>query len=449
MKKRDTMQASGSVQAAVNKTGLTRREFVKAASSTGLALAAGTSLSLFGGQAPAFAQSRELHILEWSSFVKPADVETDRQAEEFGKQEGIKVRVEHINANDLNARATAAVESGAGPDIIRLLSNGPHLYAKGLIDHGDLIQEVGGEDIYQTLRDAVYVDGVYRGVPYHSGGGAYVYRRDIFDEVKMGPPQTWDQFMEVGTKVKDLGYPIGQSLGHSFGDPPGFCYTFLWSFGGSLVDENGKVSVNSQATRDSIKYLKEFWKAACDEGGLAWDDTSNNRAFLGETISCTLNGASIYFVAKNNWDEKQNPFVWKLHHFLSPAGPAGRFHTFGGQNSCIMTYSKVQSAAKNYIRFIHKDENFEKFFVINNGYIKGVVPKWEKHEMWSWDPALTPYRELANYGKHIGYPGPYDRRASEVFAKYIVVDLYARAVKGESDDSVIKWAEDELKNIYS
>jgi multiple sugar transport system substrate-binding protein len=39
-------------------------------------------------------------------------------------------------------------------------------------------------------------------------------------------------------------------------------------------------------------------------------------------------------------------------------------------------------------------------------------------------------------------------RASEVFAKYIVVDLYARAVKGESEDSVIKWAESELKNIY-
>lgn len=85
--------------------GMSRRDFIKTTS--GLAVAAGTGLGLFG-QAPAFAQDRELHILEWSSFVKPADVETDRQAEEFGKQEGIKVRVEHINANDLNARATAA-----------------------------------------------------------------------------------------------------------------------------------------------------------------------------------------------------------------------------------------------------------------------------------------------------------------------------------------------------
>lgn len=62
--------------------GMSRRDFIKTTS--GLAVAAGTGLGLFG-QAPAIAQDRELHVLEWSSFVKPADVETDRQAAEFGK----------------------------------------------------------------------------------------------------------------------------------------------------------------------------------------------------------------------------------------------------------------------------------------------------------------------------------------------------------------------------
>lgn len=433
---------------AVRQDSMTRRDFVKAAGGTGLAVAAGTGLSLFAGQAPAVAQSRTLHILEWSSFIKEADVETDRQAAEFGKLEGVKVKVEHINANDLNARATAAVESGVGPDIIRLLNNQPHLYANGLIDHGDLIQEVGGEDIWSFLREAVYVDGVYRGVPYMTGGGAFVYRRDIFDEAGVAPPQTWDDMMQIGTQLKDLGYPIGQSLGHSFGDPPGFCYPLLWSFGGSMVDENAKVAINSQATRNAITFMQEFWAKGCDEGGLAWDDSSNNRAFLAETISATLNGASIYFVAKRNWTQRQNPFVKQLNHFLIPAGPAGQYHTFGGFSSCITQHSKVQTAAKNYIRFSLKDENFEKFFVINNGYIKGIVPKWQKHRMWDLDPALTPYRDMAQYGRHFGWPGPYDRRSSEVLAKYIIVDLFARATRGESADSVIKWAEGELKNVY-
>jgi hypothetical protein len=37
-----------------------------------------------------------------------------------------------------------------------------------------------------------------------------------------------------------------------------------------------------------------LWKESCDEGGLAWDDTSNNRAFLSGSISATNNSASIY-----------------------------------------------------------------------------------------------------------------------------------------------------------
>ena len=48
--------------------------------------------------------------------------------------------------------------------------------------------------------------------------------------------------------------------------------------------------------------MVDFWKDAHDEGGLAWDDTSNNRAFLAGTISATLNGASIYLLAKGKPD---------------------------------------------------------------------------------------------------------------------------------------------------
>ena len=42
-----------------------------------------------------------------------------------------------------------------------------------------------------------------------------------------------------------------------------------------------------------------------DEGGLAWDDTSNNRAFLSGSIGATNNGASIYLEAKKKPDTSQ------------------------------------------------------------------------------------------------------------------------------------------------
>src|SRR5215471_15012824 len=83
--------------------GITRRAFLTAS----MALAATAGVEFVGGRAPAFAQTRTLHVLEWSSFVPAADVIRDQQPAEFGKQAGVKVTIEHINANDLLARATA------------------------------------------------------------------------------------------------------------------------------------------------------------------------------------------------------------------------------------------------------------------------------------------------------------------------------------------------------
>lgn len=427
---------------------LSRRGFVKGA---GLAAAgaAGTGLGLFGGKAPAFAQSRELHVLEWSSFVKEADKEVDRQAAEFGKMEGIRVKVEHINNNDLNARATAAVESGAGPDVVQLYNNQPLLYAAGLLGVNDLVEEAGGTRIYPFFRESVELNGTYVGIPYFATGAAWVYRTDIFGKLDVKPPETWDEFMETGRKIKQAGYPVGQALGHSFGDPPGFCYSLLWAFGGKLIDEQAHVALDSHETRAALAYAKDFWKAACDDGGMGWDDGSNNRAFFAETIGTTRNGASIYFVAKRNWKQHQDPLVKSMRHFLDPKGPAGRHHSMTSYARCIFKASPVQSAAKNYIRFCIAKENFDKLMRVNDGYINGPTPEWEEHPLWTQDPALTPFAHAPATAVTYGWPGPNDRRASEAVAKYILVDMFARAVRGDSTDSAVAWATHELKQIYS
>ena len=108
-------QEAGRQRAELAPGRMRRRDFLSYSGKAGAALAAVAGTNWLAGQAPVFAQERRLHVLEWSSFVAPADVERDRQAEEFGKQAGVKVTIEHINANDLPARATAAIEGGTGP----------------------------------------------------------------------------------------------------------------------------------------------------------------------------------------------------------------------------------------------------------------------------------------------------------------------------------------------
>ena len=107
-----------------------RRKFLKA---TGAGIAAtGLAGILAAHRAPVFAQANTVHILRWNDFVPAADkVLREVYVPEVQKALGIKLNVETVNANDIPARATAAIQSGSGPDIIMLLNNYPHLYAAG------------------------------------------------------------------------------------------------------------------------------------------------------------------------------------------------------------------------------------------------------------------------------------------------------------------------------
>lgn len=426
------------------KSAMTRRKFVETTAVAGGALVAAPFL---GGKAPAYAQARKVHYLQWTSFIPAADEEIDRQAAEFTKATGIDMTVEKINQNDMAARITAAIESGSGADVIQMNANQPHLFANGLADHNALVEELLGDQVYEWARGAATVDGVARSVPLFNIGNAIAYRTDFFEEFGLAVPNTWEEYLEVGRVLKNNNVPVGQTLGHTFGDAPTFAYPLLWSFGGQEVDESGKVIIDSEGTHEALAFMREFWEAACDPGGMAWDDTSNNRAFLGGTIGATLNGASIYFVPRN--DEAQYPgLADNIAHFLNPEGPAGRYHFVGPRALSIMEYSQNKEAAAEYIRWSSQEDNFSEFMTVNQGYIQGVTPKWEDHPVWQSDPAIAIYATNPRYGRTAGYAGPWNRQSGEAQEKYIIVDMFARAARGEDPKEVAAWAQGELENVY-
>src|SRR5256712_8951936 len=332
-----------------------RRTFLKAAGVAGIVAA---------GRAPAFAQGTKLHIVRWVDFIPEAAVDLKRQRPEASKAPGAEVQPEFINANALQPRITAAIQSGSGADIIQMLWNWPQLYANGLVDVSDVADPIGKAQggFYDVFESAARVGGKWLAVPHAVIGNAVAYRRSWFNEIGAKEfPKTWEEYREVGKKLKAKGKPIGQALGHSFGDPPTFAYPFLWDFGGAEVDAAGKkVVINSKGTLESVKFLQAFWKDACDEGGLAWDDTNNNRAFHAGEISATLNGASIYIVAKRQKDkikdDKGEPLVQDIEHAaLMPAGPAGQFALYGGPQHSIMKDSKNVKLAKDFLKRLHQE----------------------------------------------------------------------------------------------
>ena len=434
-----------------------RRTFIKTAGAAA-GVAGGIEGILTARRAPAFAQGTKLHIVRWVDFIPEADVELKRQAPEAGKALGAEVIFEFINANDLQPRITAAIQSGSGADIIQMLWNWPHLYANALIDVSDVADPIGKAQggFYEVFDASAKVAGKWLSVPHGVGGNAVAYRRSWHAEIGVTEfPKTLDAWREVGKKLKAKGKPVGQALGHSFGDPPTFSYPLLWSFGGAEVDKTGKkVILNSKETVESVKFMQAFWKDSCDEGGLAWDDTNNNRAFHAGEISSTLNGASIYIVAKRQKDklkdDKGEPLYLDIEHAAPlPAGPAGQAALYLPFQHSVMKYSKNQKLAKDFLRWLHQKENYEKWFQVNEGYSVGSTKVWEEHAMWSKiDKPLQVFRRAVRQARMLGAQGPATAKATESYTKYIIVDMYAKAVQGMKAEDAVKWAEGELKKIY-
>jgi len=378
-----------------------RRTFLKATGVAGI---------LAAGRAPVFAQGTKLHIVRWVDFIPEADVELRRQAPEASKALGAEVTFEFINANDLQPRITAAIQSGSGADIIQMLWNWPQLYANALVDVSDVAEPIGKAQggYYDVFNASAKVGGKWLAVPHGCGGNAVAYRRSWFNEIGIKEfPKTWEEYREVGKKLKAKGKPIGQAL-----------------------------------------------KDACDEGGLAWDDTNNNRAFHAGEISATLNGASIYIVAKRQKDkikdDKGEPLYQDIEHAaLMPHGPAGQFALYLPFQHSIMKYSKNQKLAKDFLKWLHQDANYGKWFEVNEGYSVGAAKKWEDHPMWGKvDKPLQVFRQAARLTRAFGHPGPASAKATEAYTKYVIVDMYAKAVQGTKAEDAVKWAESELKKIY-
>jgi multiple sugar transport system substrate-binding protein len=428
---------------------LNRRAFLRLTGVAAGAVMLGGVRPAHAGQAPAQLRGTRLTFLQWVNFVPAHDALLKKQIAAFEKESGAKVSLETINMNDIQARTTVAVESKAGPDIIQLIHNWPHLYEAGLEPVDDLAEELGqkGEGYYELPKAHSFVNGRWRAVPYAVVSPASTYRTDWFKEVGYDKfPDTWQEYREAGKKLKAKGHPIGQAFGHSLGDPPIFCYALLWAFGGREVEANGKtVALDSKETLEAVEFGVGFWKDACDEGGLAWDDSSNNRAFLAEQISATFNGASIWVEAKKNFAQLVNV----TNHAYFPAGPQGRDHPHATFENAIMSYSPNKEAAKELIRYLMEYKNFAEWLRAGQGYSTAPTKNFAQDKMWSeMDPQVEPFKDIVKYGRHFGWPGPASRKAAQAWSKYIIVDMFAKAIQGTPPQEAIKWASSELKQIY-
>ncbi len=418
-----------------------RREFL-----TG-SLAAATGASLLPRHAAAAPKS--MTVVRESSFIKPFDDYFAKTlAAEYEKATGIKIVYEATSVGGMLTRLTTIAETKSGPEIVGTNLNWPWLFDQSFVDVSDIAAEIGKKlgPWHDNVLDAVVVNKKWKALPWGNIGQLEVYRTDWFKEAGVTKfPDNWEDLLSAGRLLKKAGHPFGFELGHGFGDNHGWLYPLFWSYGAREVDRDGKtVLIDSDETAKAVDFCRRFYKETMFEDVLGWTDVNNNKAFFGEQISCTNNASSILVVSKRDFPE----IAKVTDHAMNPQGPKGRFHLLNPVSHAVLTHAPDQAAAKAFLRWLYDDKQLSRWLTSGDAYYAPFLNSYDNHPMWGPEPRYLPYKDSLKTSRLHGWPGPPSHAMSESVAKYVLVDMFAKACRGDSTKDVIATASAQLKQIY-
>ncbi|MGA2042749.1 MAG: extracellular solute-binding protein [Roseiarcus sp.] len=410
-----------------------------------------TATSLIGALTPAIAnaQAKTLSVLHENSFITTFDAYFQKTlAPAYQKATGIKVNYELASVGSLQTRVTTIAETGSGPEITANMFNWPFLYDERYVDLSEIAESVGAASggWYSGAREACVVDGKWKALPLGNVGQVMVWRTDWFAEAGFKDfPQTWDELLAAGTRLKANGHPIGFEMGHGFGDNHGWLYPLLWSYGGREVEADGRtIVIDSDETARAVDFVRRFYQAAMFEDVLSWTDPSNNKSYLSEQISCTNNAESILWSAKRDFPD----IAAVTDHAQNPAGAKGRFHILNPWSHSLFTHAADKEAARAFLRWLMEDKQLAGWLAAGESYYAPFLHGYDDSPMWEAEPRNRPYRDSIATSHLPGWPAPVSRAQSAVIAKYVVIDMFAKACAGASTRDVIKSAETQIKQIY-
>ena len=421
----------------------TRREFLSTA------LAGGAAAALAPWRANAAPKS--MTVVHESSFIKGFDdffVKT--LAPEYEKHTGIKVGYEPVSVGSMLTRLTTIVETKSGPEIVATGLNWPHLFDQSLLDVSDIATEIGKKlgPWHDNIFDAVVVNKKWKALPWGNIGQLEVYRTDWFKEVGVTKfPDTWEDLLTAGRMLKKKGHPFGFELGHGFGDNHGWMYPLLWSYGGREVDKDGKtVLIDSRETAKAVDFCRQVLPGDDDRGRAGLDRREQQQGVLRRAdLLHQQRDRRSSIVGKRDFPE----IAKVTDHGLNPQGPKGRFHLYNPQSHAIACARLGPGRGQGVPALALRRQAALALARGRRGVLRAVPARLRQPPDVERGPALHAVQGIAQdlASARVARPGraPRCRRA---MAKYVLVDMFAKACRGDATKDVIATAAAQLKQIY-
>ena len=383
----------------------------------------------------------EVSILQWSHFVPRYDEWFDAWAAEWGESHGVGISVDHVGVAELPPALAAAIEAGEGHTIFEMLFP-PAAFIEGLHPLNDIneaAEATHGERIGNCLATSYLpVNDTFYGYTHGYIPDPGDYQISLWADVGMPDgPSTWDDLYEGGKAIlEEHGVPVGLGMSTEL-DSQMASRAVIWSYGGSVQDENENVVFNSPETVEAVKFLARLQNDTMTSEIFGWNAGSNNQGLIAGELSYILNSISAYRSLQKIDEEaaKDIGFVPAL------AGPAGAFassHVW--QIYVIPNYVEGAEleAAKDFIldhTATYQDAVYQSE-LYNFPCYPSTVPEladWLQDDPFGSDPAdkLSVLSGVNDWSVYIGYPGTANPAVMQFFGEYGVVNAVASVALGE------------------
>lgn len=407
----------------------------------------------------AFPEGTAISLLQWQHFVPRYDEWFDAWAQAWGEANNVTVSIDRVNFAELPSSLAAEIDAGQGHTIIELPSS-PASYIQGLHDLSDINKQalaMFGErlDHCKAITYLSFID-VYYGFAagYSLNHGNY----DIELWAEAGyphGPKSYEDLLEGGRAIfQSTGIPVGIGISPEI-DSEMANREVIWSFGGSVQDENENVVFNSASTIAAVKYLAQLQNEAMTAEVFGWTGASNNQALIAGEASFILNPDSAYRSL-----QKIDPAAAANIGF-TPAlmGPAG---AFGGTHiliSVIPTYVQGMQlqAAKQFILDFTADYsdvtyNSELFNLPCFPATVKELDSWLEQDPFGSVPAdkFAILKTAIDRSVNFGYPGVSSPAIAQVYAEHIIPNMIAQVALGKkSAEDAVAQASERVEEIFA
>ena len=393
----------------------------------------------------------------------------DQALSRVGGKGKVEIAIDYITSQGekLNLTQAAEAQARSGHDILTFLTWAAPSQADNLEPVDDLMAALIKENgkVSESVEYVAKQKDHWIAVPATVGSPTLppCARIDLFKEhvgldlTKMypagAPPDkelsdnwTWDAFLSAAEKCFKAGYPFGMPLGTT-NDSVNWVEVVLRGHGAQLVDQEGNITVNSDATKQVLEWFKRL-VPVLPRDVFAWDDASNNKWLISGKGALIMNPPSAWAVAVRDAPQVAE----KCWTFPTPKGPKGRFDAAVPFFWGTWSFSRNKSAAKSLLAYLCQRSSGEQTVAVSKGY--DIPPFANLHDFKTWEDEGPPKGTIYNYPPRgevimsVAYSPAPARIANQIYVQATATKMIARCTQGgQSIAQAIDWATSELEGF--